>query len=81
MTFKIRELRSKEVTFKSYGTAVNTSYLNGMQAMFRFEIPYAAALTPDLTDGNSCPVSGNYFPYIFKCSYVLNMLQRQTPVS
>lgn len=44
--------------------------------MFRFEIPYAAALTPDLSDGNSCPVSGNYFPYIFKCSYAINMFQK-----
>lgn len=47
----MRELRSKEVSFKSYGTAVNTSYLNGMQAIFRFKIPYAAALMPDLSDG------------------------------
>lgn len=44
--------------------------------MFRFEIPYAAALMPDLSDGNSCPVSGNYFPYIFKCNYVINMFQK-----
>lgn len=51
VAFKMRELRSKEVSFKSYGTAVNTIYLNGMQAMFRFEIPYTAALMPDLSDG------------------------------
>lgn len=44
------ELRSEEVSFKSHGTAGNTSYLNGMQTMFRFEIPYAAALMPDLSD-------------------------------
>lgn len=51
VAFKMRALRSEEVNFKSYGTAVNTSYLTGMRAVFRFEIPCAAALMPDLSDG------------------------------
>lgn len=50
LAFRITELRSVKVSFKSYGTAVNARYLNGMHAVFGLEILYAAALVPGLLD-------------------------------